>query len=283
MDNLFSYFIKAYNYIPRKYRRKISRFRSKKQGILTIKQARHENFFMIKERVIPLFSDLYIIENTFTYEPFETSILKENICATDTFIDVGANVGYFTLLAHDKCSHVYSFEPDQDSFRRMQANLILNNVKNATTLNYALFNEEGISHLKKNRGKVIMTNSERFRLKDSDQKAIQSNDENFEQINLRVFDKLREEIGIPKVDFIKMDIEGAEIEALFGMERTLKEEHPKILLSVHPGKLKPFSRNNQDIYTFLEKLKYQYKVVGKEAISQVKDSSYNPNYTLFCW
>jgi 3-dehydroquinate dehydratase len=54
-----------------------------------------------------------------------------------------------------------------------------------------------------------------------------------EEIEVDTLDNILEELGVTRVDFIKMDIEGAEIQALEGMERTLKENDVRLVIAAY--------------------------------------------------
>ena len=68
-----------------------------------------------------------------TWEPVETSLLLDNLRPGDTVIDVGANVGYYTLLAARKVGprgKVVAFEPDPESFSFLKRNVKANGFTN---------------------------------------------------------------------------------------------------------------------------------------------------------
>jgi FkbM family methyltransferase len=277
-----------YGRIPRGYRRRIREYRRtiskygsrwKANSVQVIKTHHSEHFLMLR-RQLPIITNLYRINGAFHYEDPETEVFLKHLTEGDVFIDVGANCGYYTLLAHRKCSQVFAFEPGRQFFKALQINLLLNSVTNATVLNYGLFSENKEAYLKLNRGKIILTDSES--VKQTDLEAIRNHDPNFEKVTIRIFDEVREEIQISKVDFLKVDVEGAEVDVLRGMEKTLQEEHPKILLSVHPSKMKIFDKQNQDILNLLKQFKYQFEpIVGKP--EGVTRADYLDNYSLYCW
>ncbi|MBI3089369.1 MAG: FkbM family methyltransferase [Candidatus Tectomicrobia bacterium] len=227
-----------------------------------------------------LLGNLFLVGGTFRWEEEETEIVLQHLSPTDVFVDIGANTGYYTLLAQARCRRVYAFEPGKQFFRELLANLSLNDGANVTALNYGLFSGAHEAYLKVSRGKLIFPAA--ASVKQSDLEAINRRDANFEKIDLRVFDEVREELGIPKVDFLKVDVEGAEIDVLLGMRRTLSEEHPSILLSVHPSKLTTFGRRNDDLFDLLRKFGYEFRAIsGIE--EEVVQPSYTLNSTLFCW
>lgn len=66
------------------------------------------------------------------WEPYETSLVLSLLQPGDVFVDVGANIGYFSVLAASvigECGKVFAFEPDPDNFRLLQANAALNGLQ----------------------------------------------------------------------------------------------------------------------------------------------------------
>ena len=81
------------------------------------------------------------------WEPFETSLVLASLSPGAVFVDVGANIGYFTVLAADRVGDsgaVFAFEPDPENFSLLQANLKLNGVRRQVeAVRAALSEEEG--------------------------------------------------------------------------------------------------------------------------------------------
>lgn len=131
-----------------------------------------------------------------------------------TVLDIGANVGYFTLLASravGPAGKVYAFEPEPGNFRVLSENLFVNGMTWATPVNKALWNTSGSSTLfvdSMNLGGATMI-SGKFDLKADSSVAI-------EMVALDSY--------LPPgthVDFIKLDAEGAEPKIIEGMAATL--------------------------------------------------------------
>ena len=79
--------------------------------------------------------DLYVsrrIREEGIWEPYETSLLLSLLQPGDVFVDVGANIGYFSILAATVVGEqgtVYAFEPDPENYRLIEANVALNNLQ----------------------------------------------------------------------------------------------------------------------------------------------------------
>jgi FkbM family methyltransferase len=168
--------------------------------------------------------DTYLTELLLTYgayEPEETRLFRSKCRAGDTVIDVGANVGWYTIIASKllgKNGRVIAFEPDPENFALLKRNVLANGCDNVILEQKALSNASGTLTLyldESNKGK----HSTVF-----DSKWVGIKVE-----ALRLDDYL--ENRFKKVDFVKIDVEGAEPMVLEGMKRAI-ESNPGIRLAV---------------------------------------------------
>jgi FkbM family methyltransferase len=134
-----------------------------------------------------------------------------------TVIDAGANLGSFVLLAAQKLNNtgkIYAIEPDNDNFEILSENIKINGFKNIEIIKKGLWSncetkEFFISH------------------RPGEHTIVSNHDENFKQIDKTTIecitlDRLAVDLNIKQIDFIKMDIEGAEIEAIEGSKNVLQ-------------------------------------------------------------
>ncbi|CAN1507195.1 fkbM_fam, methyltransferase, FkbM family [Caulobacteraceae bacterium] len=97
--------------------------------------------------------DKYISECIRLYgiwEPVETDYLLDHLKVGATYIDIGANIGYYSVLAGYMVGdqgRVYSFEPDIENFRLLSENIKLNGLNNVVAINAAVSDKPGIAHL----------------------------------------------------------------------------------------------------------------------------------------
>ena len=146
------------------------------------------------------------------YEPVETALMKKEIKPGDVVLDIGANIGYYTLLAARQVGptgRVYAFEPEPSNFDLLQKNITLNGYTNVVAVNKAVSDRSGKLTLylsKENKG------DHRAYTSDEDREAI-----GIECITIDEF----LQGSAPRVDFVKMDIQGFECHALRGMRATL--------------------------------------------------------------
>ena len=230
-----------------------------------------------------IFSNIFYINQNKKYEELETNFFSNSFKKGSTFLDVGAQTGYYTLLAHSLgAKKVISIEPDLNSLKILKANIALNNLNNNTyILSIALYDISTSANIKSKRMKLI-PNDDRFSLKNSDKQEIESNSTNFVKTQTIRYDDLKDNYLNTKIDFIKMDIEGAEFNALKGMKKMLAKDKPSILLSIHPQKMAPFNHKPDEIFSFLNDLNYKCIKISKiKKIKKIiKKIDKNENYTV---
>ncbi len=197
----------------------------------------------------------YILGN---YEDPETVKTFLSWLKPDTvFYDLGANAGYFALLANRFISsgRIYSFEPSpaaqeifQQHVKRNHSFISNNNIR---LLPYALSDSEKqvefSNDLVQQAGNTYITESSVF-----------SNSEDFLTIPCYSIDGLLK-LKYDKPDIIKVDVEGAEYDVLKGAIETLKQYRPHILLATHDCHL-PGVKDK--CVQFLQQLGYQLHHTG---------------------
>jgi FkbM family methyltransferase len=187
------------------------------------------------------------------YEPQETAILRTLLAPGMTFVDVGANWGYHTLLAAHlvgPTGRVLSLEPDPRSFAALQDNVEVNALRQVKALRVAAADTVGevsLAGYQERDGnygvsKIIMGDQL------SGTFAVES----------RPLDLVLQDEGIGQVEVLKMDIEGGEDLALRGLERSLKHHQiQRILLEVHPELLAERGRKTGEVLELLTRHGYQ--------------------------
>lgn len=155
-----------------------------------------------------------------------------SICRPDmTFLDVGANMGEFTLFMAKRLAKgsVISVEPTKRMFEILQQNVKLNEFSNVKLFNVGLGDEEKkmpIYTSSENMGHEVW-NEGLFRLFPNKNVNVL-----LEEITVVPFDKVAKENNIQNIDIIKIDVEGAELFVLKGLAQVLKLFKPKLLIEI---------------------------------------------------
>lgn len=154
------------------------------------------------------------------YEPQEVALVQQIIQAGDVVIDIGANIGYYTLLFASlvgETGEVLAFEPDPQNFAILQQNVALNHYSQVILEPKALSYSASQSHLY-----LCHENHGMHRLYPS---VCCQDNVLVETVALDAYLANYER----DIDFIKIDIEGAEYAAVQGMQRTLRR-FPNLML-----------------------------------------------------
>jgi FkbM family methyltransferase len=174
-----------------------------------------------------------------------TQLLCREIRPGMTAIDVGAHIGYFTLIMAKRVGkegRIFAFEPNREAQGFLRQNLRQNGHSQATILPMALFREEGYGVMRRR----DYLNAELF-----PQKSISGG-----AVPMVVYDRIAGSLGIGHVDLIKIDVEGAEMDILFGMRKLLERDHPSLAIEVHTLFLKRFGHSESELREYMESLGY---------------------------
>lgn len=214
------------------------------------------------------------------WEPFGTEVFKKQIKEGDTVLDIGANIGYFTLIAAkiagDK-GKVYAFEPEKTNFSVLKKNVEINKYKNIVLIQKAVSNKNGKTSFyldKKDLGKHSLFNLDKG--------------ERIEIEIVKLDDYFKDYKG--KIDFIKMDIQGAEWLAIDGMSSLLKKNsNIKIYTELDPESLIKSGIKPQDYMKMLTNLGFRLYIINElnqklEHISENKlpKKIYGAGVNLLC-
>jgi len=155
-------------------------------------------------------------------EPWMKSYFKPN--KGDVVIDVGAHVGKYSLPAAKLVGEkgkVIAIEAHPGNFKALQTNILLNGFKNIIAIEIAAFNQDN--------KRLLLSGS-----RDNGFSLKSNLKENSFEVETRTIDSLSQELGIEKVNWVKIDVEGAEVEVLEGMREVLrKNKKLRMLIEVH--------------------------------------------------
>lgn len=164
-----------------------------------------------------------------------------------TVLDIGANAGYYSLVAAPLAGHVVGFEPATDLRRQFETNLHLNQLQNVTVVPMAAGSSRGETTLFLSAADNTGMNAVRI-------------PENFsgsqEKVQVTDIDSWMAENNIPDAHLVKIDVEGAEMEVLSGMTQLLKRSTPILFIEVIAAQLAAFGQSPVALFGFLREKGY---------------------------
>lgn len=154
----------------------------------------------------------YKLSNGDIYEPKETEMVKKIVKKGDIVVDVGAHVGYFTILFGKIVGNrgrVYAIEPDLDNYNLLLKNIKENKLNNIVPIFGCISEREEVVNLWKSSDYTV------------DHRIYKEGNRKGQNTFSFTLDCLFQ--YLPKIDFMKMDIQGAELSALMGGGNTFKK------------------------------------------------------------
>jgi FkbM family methyltransferase len=187
-----------------------------------------------------------------SYELGKRSLFVKMIPPGGVCFDLGANVGYYTLLLSVLAGprgRVFAFEPLPRNLEYLRRHLALNRTLNATVIEAAVADRSG---------------TVRFEEDASTSKGRIGSQGTLE-VQAIALDEWIDAGKIPQPSLLKIDIEGAELSALQGARKALARTHPVIFLSTHSGKV------HTDCLSFLDSLDYHVVPIDGKRLERARD------------
>ena len=164
------------------------------------------------------------------YESETTKLFCEVIKKDDIVLDIGASIGYFSMLAGSLGAKVYAFEPTKINFNYLCQNVILNGYTTVFPQELAVWSEEALVKVPLHADPINACWANGVALQD-----------------------YLPRIGVHRVDFIKMDTDGSDLQALKGLLNIIKSNPQlKMIVEFYPKMLEMNGENPQDFLDILD-------------------------------
>ncbi len=208
-------------------------------------------------------------------------LLKHYLPVNGIFIDVGANIGTFTLVAAHQArqGQVHAFEPSAHHFARLARNVELNHFSNVVLNQKGLYDQQGEAVLFLPSRAGEMNNSGAASLYPASEARQVS-----ESISLVRLDDYIRDKNLERVDIIKIDIEGAEIKALNGAKESLMRLRPLVLMELDLDNLSRANCSPKEVFDFWKSLNYEISIirVTGETVPVRNPEEFGPHQNLEC-
>jgi FkbM family methyltransferase len=138
-----------------------------------------------------------------------------------TVLDIGANIGFYAFIEAQRVSKVYAVEPVEYNFNLLEKNIGLNNFKNISTYRLAIGGTTGMVKINTStRCNWATIVEERQRTQDYSERWDRFK-KGSEIVPISKLDDFIDKYSISKVDMIRMDVEGAEVDIILGGSETI--------------------------------------------------------------
>ena len=187
-----------------------------------------------------------------SYEIRKRLAFEHEIAPESVVYDIGANVGYYSLMASVLAGpkgYVYAFEPLPRNIRYLNRHVSINQIKNITVLEAAVAGQTGEAYFNTGASTSMghLANSGEIKVR---------------QVSL---DDLLNAGQIQPPDYMKVDVEGAEYEALCGARALINEHRPVIFLDTHQRSA------HQKTADFLKTCDYDIEILDGKSIGDSKE------------
>jgi len=190
----------------------------------------------------------------------EIEVLRTLIQPGSFVLDIGANIGFYASILSQITGNkgrVYCFEPDKKNFEYLKKNV--KDLRNVTCFNTAVSDKKQV--LKIYRSKLLNVDHRTYPV---------NNYDTVEEINAVSIDDLIAEKIIPKVDLIKIDIQGYELSAFRGMTNLLSKNNGlNIIAEYWPHGFKRAGTSAVEFFDFFNEMGYQFLLIDEAVLKPI--------------
>ena len=219
------------------------------------------------------------------YEPNQTEVVKKYVHEGDTVIDIGAHVGYYTLLMAQLVGEngkVYSFEPDPVNFQLLKKSVEINGFENVVLIQKAVSNIT-------DKVKLFLGDDDSAINRIYDAKLGDAKESiDVDSVTIDEYFKENDEL----INFIKLDSEGSEVKIINGMKQFLSRNKKLVMMTEffpflikksgdEPNQyLKSLEKSGFSLYNILDKNEKTNKINSENFLESGINSEYCTN--LLC-
>jgi FkbM family methyltransferase len=167
----------------------------------------------------------YVVCEQYVEDTYQTT---HTLTKGDVVLDLGAHVGAYTVKAATTVGpegKVIAIEASEENSKLLRVNVEVNGLRNVIALRKGVWNAKGTLQLR-----MSTTGGSHTLCADS---SVFSGTGGWEEVEVDTVDNILRELQVPTVSFVKMDIEGAEVEALAGMNETLRTRGLKLAIAAY--------------------------------------------------
>lgn len=215
------------------------------------------------------------ILNFGSYEKDESSLVFQVVQDGDIILDIGANLGWYSIQLSKRFNNavIHAFEPIYQTFSVLEKNIKLNNLINVILHNVALGNIEGEADFFYFTGGSAVASRENLLDHRKARKV---------GCKITTLDSIVSHLDLQKIDFLKCDVEGSELDVIKGGFQSIGKFLPIIYIELFHGWCKKFGYTPDDVVILLKKLGYKCFKIYNKSLVEIDDIKENPiGYNFF--
>lgn len=188
------------------------------------------------------------------WEPFETSVIVNHLKKGDVFLDIGANIGYFSVVASTlvgASGKVIAYEPDQKNFRLLEKNIAVNGLTNTRLFNAAVSDCSRSGYIY-----LCEDNEGDHRIYDCGGGR--------ERTGIEIVHGNEHIPGVTdRLDFIKIDTQGSEAHILKGMDKVIRanKDHLAMVIEFWPHGLKQSGASGRELLDMISEFDFDLSMI----------------------
>lgn len=223
------------------------------KGIILIKVREHKMYVDSRDITISR-----ILLTVGSWERGTTRLFEDIIQKGMVVLDVGANIGYFTLIAAKLVGEegkVFAFEPEPYNFDLLVRNLKLNGYHNVTPAQKAISDKNGRATLFLDRTQWDQHSLSRRNVTNFSGNSI--------EVDVQTLDDFLKDFG-HRVDFAKIDVQGAELAVIQGMRHIIESnKNLKLVVEFNPEGLRRFGSSPEEFLNRLTGYGFKLYQIGE--------------------
>jgi FkbM family methyltransferase len=210
------------------------------------------------------------------YEPGDSAFIHQQVREADVCVDIGANIGVYTLFLAKKASQgvVHAFEPVSLNYHVLTVNVLANKLPNVILNNCAIgdSNANIEFYVAQDGGFSSAVDTGRKRIVD---KA---------QVNMMTLDSYCTRAGLPRVDVLKVDVEGGEPGVIRGAHDLLSDDKRRprlIMLELYEPMLQRFGARINEVIGLMRGYRYTPSIAVAGELVPFTEKHHNTFYNVF--
>ncbi len=207
--------------------------------------------------------DISDMVDWYIYFDFKDPVLPfliSNLSEDSVMIDVGTNIGFVSLSCAKHLTHgrVYGFEPSTYNYQKCMKNISLNSVSNVEINQIGLGKTPSVLSLRSNdQSNHGMSHIDLLEQGDT------------EKITINTLDNFALSHGLTKMDLLKIDVEGFELQVLQGGTKSIQQFKPLIVLEVNENFLNRYGANCNQLFEWFGLMNYELFTLENKRITTV--------------